>query len=191
MRYYKLDTLGDTRDRDLCLLEDEPKDMGLEGYYLAMGKPARDHIPADLSISMSEDYPGIVTASLIGNFNNYLLVSTAMKEIIEQHCAGLDIEYFQFALINHKGRVHTRDYWIVNPIGAYDCLDFGASKIKYSGSDIVSIKERVLSAAKLAGAPSLFRIARDVQTYVVAEPLAEAFRAEGFTNVVLKEMKVV
>jgi hypothetical protein len=189
MIFYELNTLGDLMDEELCRLEDQPEGLGIRDYYAAKGKPVQEFFPQDPVIRMSESEPGIVTRSLLGNYYSYLIVSSAMKKVIEAHTEGVPIEYLGFSLINHKGRVHSTDYVIVNPLGARDCIDFDASDIQYLGTDIVRIHKRVLSRSKLAGAPNLFRIERDDQSYVVAEPLAEAFKAAALTNVILTEIQ--
>lgn len=186
--FYEIDTLGDTYNSGLCMLEDEPEGLGLRGYRLATGDRARDIFPEHAIMRMSDSYPGIVTPSLIGNVISYLIVSTRAKDIIESLCSGCDIEYFQLTLYNHKGRVHTTDYWIVNPIGGVDCIDFQRSDITYLGSDIVSIERRVLATSKLQSAPHLFRILHDSQTYIASDALVRVVRDVGLTNFIFREI---
>lgn len=188
MNYFLIETLGDTNDSSLCLLDSEPEGMGLESYYLAMGKKAAAFFPAEAKLHMSEEYPGLDTGSLIGNLKRFLLVDTKTRDIIARMCAGSEIEYLPFTLYNHKGRVHSRDYWFINPIGAFDCLDFKASQIEYLGQDIVRINERVLDPRKLEGAPDLFRIDRDPQRYVISERLVDALEASEPTNILVTEL---
>ena len=188
MNYFLIDTLGDTSDDTLCLLDSEPEGMGLESYFLAMGKKAAPFFPADARLHMSAEYPGLITSSLIGNVKRFLIVDTKTKNIFARLCAGAEIEYLPFSLYNHKGRVHSRDYWFVNPIGTFDCLDFGASDIQYLGQDIVRINERVLDPKKLARAPDLFRIEGEPQTYVISEHLVDALEESEPTNILVTEL---
>ncbi|NVI97399.1 hypothetical protein HUW63_22570 [Myxococcus sp. AM001] len=188
MNYFMIETLGDTNDSSLCLLDSEPEGMGLESYYLSVGKKAAPFFPADARLHMSEAYPGIQTGSLIGNFKRFLIVDSKTREIFARRCSGMEVEYLPFTLYNHKGRIHSRDYGFINPIGAFDCLDFQESQIEYLGQDIVRIEERVLDPRKLKHAPDLFRIDRDTQRYVVSERLVDALEASDPTNILVTEL---
>ncbi|WP_224361968.1 imm11 family protein [Hyalangium versicolor] len=190
MNYYLIDTLGDSNDDSLCLLDSEPQGMGLESYYMAVGKRAAPFFPPNAQLHMSEEYPGITVSSLIGNFKHYLLVDTKTKEIFARLCTdALEVEYLPFSLINHKGLVHSKDYWFINPLGTFDCLDFSASDIQYLGKDIVHIREYVLDPEKLARAPDLFRIERSAQTYVISERVVDALEASDPTNIQVTELR--
>ena len=72
-----------------------------------------------LKFSCSQKNPGVKLPSLIGNTISYLIVNAEMKDTIIEYCPEdeVDIEILPFTLINHKKRVHSKDYWIINPIG--------------------------------------------------------------------------
>lgn len=191
MKFFELETLGDLNDSELLFLDQEPEVMGLDGYCLAAGEPIGSAYPADVKIQPSEERTGIQLCSLLGNNFNYLIVSGAMKELIAQHCAKAAIEYLPFTLMDHRGRVRSRDYFFVNPLGGIDAVDVDASDIKYHRSGaIVGIRKLVLDSRKLREAPGLFRLKQDLQLYVVSEPLARAFQERGFTNLMLRELTV-
>ncbi|AEI64053.1 imm11 family protein [Corallococcus macrosporus] len=188
MNYFLIETLGDTNDSSLCLIDSEPEGMGLESYYLSVGKKAAPFFPENARLQMSDAYPGIVAGSLIGNIKRFLLVDAKTREIFARLCPGVEIEYLPFTLYNHKGRIHSRDYGFVNPVGAVDCLDFTESQIEYLGRDIVRIEERVLDPRKLRHAPDLFRIERDAQRYVISERMVDALEASDPTNILVTEL---
>src|SRR4051812_18179115 len=98
MKYFLIETLGDTHDSSLCMFDSEPEGMGLESYYLAMGKKAAPFFPADAKLHMSEEYPGFDTGSLISNLDRFLIVDTKTGEIFARLCAGREIEYLPFTL---------------------------------------------------------------------------------------------
>ncbi|RYZ41453.1 MAG: hypothetical protein EOO71_11915 [Myxococcaceae bacterium] len=192
MRFFELETLGDLNNGDLLFLDQEPEVMGLDGYCLAAGDPLGDSYPADVKLQSSEDRPGIQLSSVLGNNFNYLVVSGEMKDVIAEHCPKAALECLPFTLLDPRGRVRSQDYFFVNPLGGIDGVDTKASDIKYHRSGaIVSIRKLVLDPEKLREAPALFRLQQDLQLYVVNEPLARAFQARGFTNVVLRELAVV
>ena len=194
MKYYRIDPLGET-DAGWCILDDVP-DIGPAYYKPARGKRVGADYPDDASITMSEDFRGIRVPSLIGNTESYLIVDAPVKELIERHCQGVDIEYLPFTLYNHKNRVASRSHFIVNPIGVVDCINFEASEIERLDSPgdvhhgaVVGIDRLVLDPRKLADAPALFRIREEPSSYVIDGALADALREGGFTNVVLHEIE--
>src|SRR5207302_1272588 len=108
--------------------------------------------------------PGIKLASLLGNTQSYLIVNTEVKNVIVEHCTLSELEVLPFTLYNHKKRIHSSDYWIVNPIGYLDCVNRAASNIRYLSTDptkIVAVRKFVLDTKRLENAPDLFRVVED------------------------------
>jgi hypothetical protein len=190
-KFFRLLQLGRFSDESLCFIEDSPPGLGLRKYCPSLGDRAAPYYPADARIQLSEEHPGIELSSLLGNNINYLIVSTAFKETIAAHCPSAEIEYLPFDLHDHRGRLYSRDYFIINPIGTYDCLDEAHSGIEY-GPDggVVAIQHPVLHPDKVAEAPALFRVRHRPTVYVVDGVLADTLREKGFTNVVLGELKM-
>ncbi|MBW2661812.1 MAG: hypothetical protein JRD93_07465 [Deltaproteobacteria bacterium] len=188
MRYFFVETLGKLGNPNLCILSRPPDGLGVKSYRMAKGKKIGVHYPKDAIIYMDDEHPGIKIESLIGNTKGYLIVSREMKECIEEHCTFCEIEYLPFTLYNHKKRVHSQDYFIINPIGTFDCLNLKASQIEYLDGEVVGIDNFVVDPRKLEKPPALFRIKEDPRRYVINEELAKAFEEKGFTNVLLKEI---
>ncbi|HYO57920.1 imm11 family protein [Archangium sp.] len=190
-KFFRLQNLGSLSDPDLCRIEDPPRGIGLRKYCPALGDRAAPYYPPDARIQLVEEQPGIQLSSLLGNNINYLIVCTAMKETIQEHCMGVEIEYLPFDLYDHRGRLYSRDYFIINPIGTYDCLDEAHSGIEYGPEgSVVAINSPLLHPEKMAGAPALFRARLKPTVYIVDEALAAAFREKGFTNVRLRELQM-
>ena len=190
MKYFTIDTLGNLNDPRLCVLDEVPEGVGIKYYCMMKGKRIGADYPADAKLYMSDKYTGIKLSSLIGNTKSYLIVCGEMKDVIDSHCSA-EVEYLPFTLYNHKKRIHSKNYFIVNPIGALDCLNLEASKIKYFKDRVVSVDKFVLDPKKLANAPSLFRIKEDPTEYVINQQLANAIKEGKFTNVVLREIEQV
>ncbi|WP_437331900.1 imm11 family protein [Sorangium sp. So ce394] len=192
MSFHLLSTTGDLANEDLVLIEDAPRGMGMKSYCMARGVRATPHYPDNAKIYLREENPGIKLSSLLGNTESYLIVSSAMRGVIEQHCQGLEIEYLAFTLYDHRKRVHSRDYCIVNPIGAFDCLDEAASGVKYGKQgSVVKVDKFVLDRNKIHFLPALFRADKEVTEYIVRDDLAQALRTSGFTNVLLEGLDVI
>ncbi|HZH17627.1 MAG TPA: DUF1629 domain-containing protein [Archangium sp.] len=191
MNYFMLDKKGDLNNQDLCLVEDPPKGIGLRRFTMAKGKPAKPFYPAEPKVFLREENPGLKLCSLLGNTLSYLMVSSEMMKVIEELCVGSEIEYLPIDLYDHRERLYSKDYFIINPLGAVDCLDEAASGISYGEEgSVIDIKQYVLDAAKLKQAPSLFRIDKQPGELVVDERFAQAVKKHGFTNVLLRPLTV-
>ncbi|MCI0640690.1 MAG: double-CXXCG motif protein [Gemmataceae bacterium] len=188
MKYFSLSTIGDGSRAGWCFFDRQPEDMGPIDYRMSRGVRIADEYPPDASLYMRDEYPGMKLSSLIGNTKSFLITSMPMKEVIDNLCKS-EIEYLPLAIYNHKRRLASRDYFIINPIGGVDCLNLKASEIEYFEGDIVGIDKYVLDTDKLEKCPDLFRIPQHLEMYVISERLAEAFQKNGFTNIVLEELE--
>lgn len=191
MRYFSLLSLGNDQDRSLVFLDREPDELAEHGYRLAQGKTMRALYPDTVSFVMQPQSPGIKLSTLIGNTLNLLIVHEAMKSLIESTKAG-PIELWPTRILNHKGRLHASDYWIANPIGSIQCIDFKRSEISYSDASpgrILSIDRLVLVGNQLKDAPDLFRVP-DFSDCIVSERLVRAMQGRGFTNIYFVEHDV-
>ena len=190
MRFYHLSTLG-VPSRELAIIDSAPRPGGKASARLATGDRAKPYYPLTASISLSEDKPGIQLSSLLGNTLSCLVVNSMLKQTIEEHCQGIEIEYFSFDLYDHRERLYSKDYWIINPIGTLDCLDVAATQAAMEAlMDPWSESPYVLNSAKLNGAPSLFRLHGEPMEYVIDEKLATALKERAFTNVILHELAI-
>jgi len=171
-----------------CFFDRSPENMGPIDYRMSRGVRIADEYPPDAALYMRDEYPGIKLSSLIGNTKSFLIASKPMKEVIESICTS-EIEYLSLSIYNHKKRLASRDYFIINPVGAFACLNLKASEIEYFEGDIVGIDKYVLDTDKLEQSPELFRIPEHLEMYVISERLAEPFQKNGFTNIVLDELE--
>lgn len=191
MEYLRLEVEGDLSDHSLSLIEAAPEGMGIDDFRLALGETAKDFFPINARITLQDTHPGIRLGGLLGNLCGFLIISREAKEVIQELCPDQNIEFFCFTLYNHKNRVHTRDYYFVNPVGGIDCVSEEASEIQYASDGyILVIEELVLSKGKLKNAPHLFRIDKDMSTYVISETLRDAWKNRGITNIVTTPLKI-
>ncbi len=191
MAFFHLSTFGNPNDPDQCFIGGSPDGMGIHMYCMGLGERAAPHYPSPARIFLLEEHPGIRLTSLLGNVNSYLIASSALKGVIERHCEGVDIEYLPCDLHDHRRRLFSRDYFIVNPIGAVDCLDEAASVfLRGPDGSVLRVMRYVLHPDKVARAPSLFRMGEATTEYVVDGRLAKAIEAARFTNVILEPLEV-
>ena len=191
MRYFQIITLGDTGDKSLAFISSYVENIGLAAYRPAKGKRVGEKYPENAEIHLQSEDPGIKLYSLIGNTHSYLIVDTAVKDTIVEFCPDdeTEIEMLPFTLINHKKRVHSKDYWIINPIGTFDCVNRSASEIEFLDDDIVGVDKYVFDPKKLEKAPHLFRVPEDPTEYFISQSLAKAFKDKQFTNFFLVEIE--
>ncbi|MCP3137895.1 imm11 family protein [Pyxidicoccus xibeiensis] len=150
---------------------------------IAMG----DKYPPDAKWYMSDESPGIKMPSLIATVTNMLVVERRMKEVIER--TGVPMECLPFTLHDHKKRVARTDYFIINPLGSFDCLDLKQSEIIYDDDEVVAVEKLVLSPEKLRAAPDIFRVKEDPHVYVLSHRLVDALRQLEPTNVYLTKLE--
>lgn len=188
MDFYQIETMP-TENRDFVFIDNPPEGTNANSFMMAEGERIGSEYPRDARIYLSDESPGLVLPSLIGNTQSFLIVVKAIQEVLES--AGGDVEYLPFTLYNHKKRVASRDYFIVNPIGTFDCIDFKKSKVKYSKASpdvILKIEKLVLDAKKLEKAPDFFRIDRQPSRYVVSDRLGKKIAALKPTNVFIHKL---
>ena len=183
MDYYSINK-GPLVDRNLCVLDREPKGTNMFTHRMGEGHPMGDKYPANPEWQMSEKYGGTQLASLISS--HYLVVERRLKEVFER--TGVPMECLGFTLHDRKGQVVSRDYFLLNPLGTFDCLHLEKSEIEYSDEvpgEIVGIDKYVLDSNKLRSAPDFFRIKEDPYVYVLSHKLVDALQQLHPTNVYL------
>ena len=191
MEYYQLHTSGDLNDRSLCILDDPPEGVTIKSFYMQKGKKIGLEYPNNAVCYMREERTGIRLSSLIGSIKSYLILSSEVVDIIKDICTN-EIEFLPFDLINHKKRIASKDYFIVNPIGSYDCLNIDASEIEFTSNGKPMDSEKyVIDPKKLANAPHLFRIKEFPFIYVIDSVLATKFQENKFTNILLDILEQV
>lgn len=191
LRFFKLDLLGEA-DEDLCFIDSFVEGIEYESWRTAMGEQLAPVFPKNARIPMSTKYPGIQLTSLLATSRSTLFGSRELKDVIEKHCSPRSVECLPFTLQDHRKRPYSQDYFIINPIGAFDCLDFKASNISWSKEkpdEILDIKEHVLDRKKMKDAPQLFRVAKDSYTYVIGLELIREMKKRDFSNIVVEELE--
>ncbi len=192
MRFFTINS-SPTVDQTFCFLWAVPDALSGMSDMPAFGERVGDAYPQSVEWQMSKEVPGKRLPSLIGTACNYLVVASPLKEVLER--SGAAVECLPFTLLDHKKRVASRDYWIVNPLAVFDALDLSRSEITWSQQvpgTVVSLETAVLARAKLASAPALFRIPEDRTVVVLNADVAKALQdlRPPPTNVYLTELEI-
>lgn len=175
MKYYLLKTLAQTNP-EFCILDSYPEGMGLKTWKLNKGVELQEgEYPQDAKIFMSDEVPGIELPDLVPNTGHMLIISRRLKDGMSAVNRG-PVQHLPLAIYNHKKRLASSDYFIVNPLGTLDVLDTSASEIKYHDGQVVKVKKYVLDPRKIVQAPDVFRIKENPEAYVVSERVLDEWR---------------
>jgi hypothetical protein len=167
-RFFELD-LTPRENPDYVFVHSRPDGMGAEDYRLGKGESTKGVYPKDARIYMDDDERGLELPSFIGNTSSMVLVEHAVKDAIEQLCGHKGYEYLPVSIYNHKKRLASADYFIINPIGTFDCLHKQKSEVDYFNGKVVSVDKKVLDSKKVKNAPYLFRLKEEPQCYLASE----------------------
>ena len=91
--------------------------------------------PGDVKFLMDPNYPkAIRLGDCIKNLPGAIVVSKRLKQLLEA-AKPANVEYLPVSIINHKGKVASADYFIVNPYRLQDCIDRKQSVLKWNAID--------------------------------------------------------
>jgi len=159
------------------------------------GVRCRDTYPATARIGMDPEWPAIQLGGVVANTSRILVVHEALKTLIQAAMKPQDeIEFMPLMILNHKGRVSSQAYFIVNPIGTLDCLDQKRSKFVYTSiGELFRVEKYVLDSTKIAWEPAIFRPKEEPGEYIINGKITTAFKDSGFTdrNVMIEELEIV
>jgi len=188
---FLLSTFGDINDDALAYIDDYVFGLELDQWRTGFGDRTAKDWPADATIFLPKT-TGRTLTDLLGTTTNTLYVSKRVRMVIERHCKDVEIEYLPFALRDHRKRLLSNDYVIVNPIGTFDCLDLEASKILWNRkkTKVLAVNDAVLSEKKVKDAPVMFRIRETPMKVVVSFGLARELYDGKYTNVFTEKLKV-
>lgn len=191
MKYFLLNPLGDQDNEDYVFTDNEPEGV-IDSYDLIVGVRVADEYPdgiGETTLAVAEDHIGLDLPSYIGNTKRFLIVNQDTGALIKAHDVG-EVEVIPFVLLNHKGRVHSRDYLLLNPIGTLDCLDLAKTECDFHhDGKIRTVKKYVLAPSKLVGARHLFRPREAPDRFIFSELLVSALRERACTNFVFKDLE--
>jgi len=106
---------------------------GLSGvpkaFQIDMGVARSEGWPAEASAAMDPDFPKDLGLADSLDGANFVVISGKVKQLLQQEAPG-KIEFLPIKIINHKGRVASDDYFVLNPLETVDCIDKEASSVE-------------------------------------------------------------
>jgi len=173
-----------TMVRNACVLG------GLQGfddvYDLKSGVSFADSFPSGAEFPMSPDFPNnMLLTDNVMNEEGLLVGSGRLRRFLESRGTRL-LEYLPVAIRNHKDKIASKDYFVLNPIRAIECLNeelSGAERDLILPDEIDLVRKLVLDVEKIDIDREIFRIARFPKVTVVHRKLADLIDKENFTGI--------
>ena len=155
-----------------------------ESYKIMYAQPVAEHYDGEAFFEMSPDFTKDI--ALADNVKNtgYILVSDALKKVLEEMVTNR-VEYVPVRIINHKGRVASEDYFVVNPLDLCDAIDFEQSDVEWNSIDpnvLSDCYELVLHEDRIPSDYTLFRLKHFPTEVLLRRDVVERLEAEGFTG---------
>ena len=130
-----------------------------DAYRLNKGVPVSKGWPTKAICRMSNDFPKDL--ELVDNLygSRFVVISKALRD--ELVGAGVqNVEFLPVQIHNHKKRLASADYFLLNPPETIDCIDIAASGVTWNSINpelISTCKKMVL---KVASIPDTTRVLR-------------------------------
>jgi hypothetical protein len=159
---------------------------GLEKQFrLNDGTRLQDGFPGNVAYHMHPDFPNdLVLVDNMLNLDQIIVASARLKKAIESRGVP-NVEYLPLAIVDHKGRYASKDYFIVHPVDPVDCIDrehsvFEEDVILPGGID--SFKRLVIDETRVPAERQIFRLRGFWEITLVRRDTAEALDNEKFTG---------
>jgi hypothetical protein len=157
----------------------------VDGLDLVLGVPMKKGFPSDVRLPMSKRHKkdtGLTDD--LSNSNQIKVCSARLTEFLRKKRLK-NVEYLPVTILDHKGKVASKDYSIVHPVGLQDALDVKASKPTYSPiipTEIDEVKKLVVDVKRVDPEVRLFRLKSFNYPVLVDRTLAREIQAGGFVG---------
>jgi len=117
------------------------------------------------------------------------IVSKRLKEALQNEVRNNRVEYLPARIINHKGRLASDEYFVLNPLDVIDVIDKDASGVewnKISPDSISYCKGLVLNGALIPPGFNLFRPKHWENNILIDAAVAATLRQLNLTGLVFR-----
>jgi hypothetical protein len=157
-----------------------------DDYELTWGRARADGFPPDAFFAMDKRYPKrVALPDSVSNNDQMVLVSRKLKEFVESKNPAR-VECLQVAIRDHRGRVASPDYFIINPLTIIECIDTKRSKLTWNAMEptlIAGVVDLVLrDSVEIEPSVLLFRPKHLETVVMLRADLGDAITAAGFTG---------
>jgi len=112
-------------------------------WELSVGTSRAEDFPDDVECAMDDRFPKDLDLSDNLHGANVPVVSQQVKEIVQREAVDDLVEFLPVRIRNHKGRLEAETYFLLHPLKLVDCIDQGASGVKWN-----PLKEGLISRMK-------------------------------------------
>ncbi len=148
--------------------------------------------PDDVTLRMDPDFKRQIKLSdHLGNPARVIIASLALRQFLE----GRGVPYLEFLPIriyNHKRKVASEEYTLLNLLGIQDCMDMDASGVTWNSilpEYIAEVDHIVLDEDRVEEGVVLFRAKHFAEAIFVKRDLADAILADELTGVEFLELE--
>jgi hypothetical protein len=174
---------------NVCMLdtiENVPRRLDLK-----RGVPFKDKFPASAQYPMSKDHKK--ETGLNDDLPNTDFIKVCSARVVEflKKKQLKNVEYLPVSIMNHKGKVASKDYFIVHPIIPQDALDLEASQASFNDinpEEIDSVEGLVLKNRGLDPELRIFRLKKFFNPVLIDKKLAEEMKGAGFVGSYIKAL---
>ncbi|OZG70967.1 hypothetical protein BTA51_22945 [Hahella sp. CCB-MM4] len=184
MKYYVLLT-GDVDDA--AIIEGHPDEVTdvIAGYKFRKAVSLVKEFPALPGYSMDPEFPDnrLLTDSL-DNTDELLIFSEALTDIVKS-LEQENIELLPVKILDHRGKVASEKYNIINVVGTVDCIDWDNSKYVVSPMDsdeLHRIKKLVLIESNIPQGTHILRLHKKPGQILVSEKFKQSVETLGLTG---------
>jgi hypothetical protein len=157
-----------------------------EVFKLGKGVQQNGSFAAGVYYTMNKDRPhNTVFTDSLKNLDNLIVASRRLREFFQAR-PSKGVEYLPIGVMDHKGKMASREYAIIHPAPPVDCLDCDKSGVVFSRivkTKIRGVQRLVLDPARMDPERDLFRLDRFFDVILIRRDAAEAIDREGFTGI--------
>jgi len=158
-------------------------------WELVQGIPRAQDFPDGMECRMDPQRPKDV--GLADNVRGavFPVISGRLKQALEPATEKNRVEYIPVRIINHKKRLASDDYFVLNPLDVLDCIDMDASGVewnKISPTTISYCKGLVLKQEAIPAGFALFRLKYWPNNIVISGDLVANLRQLELTGLVFR-----
>jgi hypothetical protein len=141
--------------------------------------------PTDAAFHMDPDFPKnlLLTDNML-NSDSAMVVSAELADALRAQKVS-KLEYLPVAIIDHKGKVASKNYSILNPLDLVDCIDREKSEFRPSRilpGEIDKFDKLVLDEARIPEDRPLFRMKGFNDIALASRALVDVLTKGNFTG---------
>jgi len=174
-------------EEGICALT-APADVE-KSYQLKRGISRAEGWPADVICQMDDDFPDDIKLADNMNAGGIGVISQNIKDFLVNEKVN-DVEFLPVTILNHKGRIASKDYYILNPLVVCDCIDIDGSYVDWNAikKDMIdSCEQLVLKEDAVSIEYKVFRPKFLPIIILVRTEIAKRLREAGFTGLYFKD----